>query len=445
MKKDREGTLEILRILAGILEILLFTLLYYVTWSHYHDILSLNIFGHRGKYVLMGIYFVLAYALFTTCDSLGFGKLKVSDTSISQWISLLIVNFITYFQISLIANSLVTVVPMLQLTLVQAALALLCVAVFTRLYHRFNAVKSILLIYGTENALSILNKMNSRNDEYTITETIDSKVGYDSIIRAIENHDCVLINDIDSTLRNDLLKYCFERNIRTYVVPKISDVFMESTEAITLYDTPLRLVGGKRINIVEAFIKRLMDMIISTMIMIPGSVVMLIVAIAIKMEDGGPVFYKQKRVTLDDREFDMLKFRSMIPDAEKSTGVVLAEENDPRITRVGKFIRACRLDELPQFINILKGDMSIVGPRPERKSLIEEYVKSMPEFAYRTKVKGGLTGYAQVYGKYNTTAYDKLKLDLMYIENYSLFLDIKLILMTPQIMFRKDATEGVER
>lgn len=445
MKKDREGTLEVLRILAGILEILLFTLLYYVTWSHYHDILNLNIFGHRGKFVLMGIYFVLTYALFTTCDSLGFGKLKVSDTSISQWISLLIVNFITYFQISLIANSLVTVLPMLQLTLIQGVLALLCVAVFTRLYHRFNAAKSILLIYGTENALSILNKMNSRNDEYTITETIDSKVGYDTIIRAIENHDCVLINDIDSTLRNDLLKYCFERNIRTYVVPKISDVFMESTEAITLYDTPLRLVGGKRISIVEAFIKRLMDMVISTIIMIPGSVVMLIVAIAIKLEDGGPVFYKQKRVTLDDREFDMLKFRSMIPDAEKYTGVVLAEENDPRITKVGRIIRACRLDELPQFVNILKGDMSIVGPRPERRCLIEEYMKTMPEFAYRTRVKGGLTGYAQVYGKYNTTAYDKLKLDLMYIENYSILLDIKLILMTPQIMFRKEATEGVER
>ena len=141
---------------------------------------------------------------------------------------------------------------------------------------------------------------------------------------------------------------------------------------------------------------------------------------------------------------EIMKFRSMIVDAEKYAGAVLAAGDDPRITKVGKIIRATRLDELPQLLNILKGDMSIVGPRPERKCFAEEFYKDMPEFAYRLKVRGGLTGYAQIYGKYNTSAYDKLRLDMMYIENYSLLMDIKLIILTLRIIFSKDSTEGVD-
>ena len=173
------------------------------------------------------------------------------------------------------------------------------------------------------------------------------------------------------------------------------------------------------------------------------SPVFLITAIAIKAEDGGSVFFRQKRVTRDGRIFTILKFRSMHEDAEKY-GAQLTVDNDPRITKVGHFIRRCRIDELPQLINIIRGDMSIVGPRPERIENYELYEKEIPEFKYRTKVKAGLTGYAQVYGKYNTTAYDKLRLDLMYIENYSIILDIKLVLMTFRTLFQKESTQGFE-
>ena len=174
---------------------------------------------------------------------------------------------------------------------------------------------------------------------------------------------------------------------------------------------------------------------------------MLIVATAIKLEDGGPVFYKQKRLTKDDREFEILKFRSMVVDAEKGgyRMDMRASDKDPRITKVGNFIRACRIDEFPQILNILKGDMSIVGPRPERLENAKEYQESIPEFTYRTKVKAGLTGYAQIYGKYNTSPYDKVRLDLMYIENYSIFLDIKLIFMTLQILVKPESTEGFDK
>ena len=171
---------------------------------------------------------------------------------------------------------------------------------------------------------------------------------------------------------------------------------------------------------------------------------MLLTAIAIKLYDGGPVFFKQARCTIGGKVFYIHKFRSMIVDAEKY-GAIPATDKDPRITKVGNVIRATRIDELPQILNILKGEMSIVGPRPERVEHVEKYSKEVPEFSYRLKVKGGLPGYAQIYGKYNTSAYDKLRLDLMYIENYSLLLDIKLILMTLQIMLRKESTEGFKQ
>jgi lipopolysaccharide/colanic/teichoic acid biosynthesis glycosyltransferase len=157
---------------------------------------------------------------------------------------------------------------------------------------------------------------------------------------------------------------------------------------------------------------------------------MLAVAIAIKLDDGGKVLYKQKRLTIDAKEFYVYKFRSMIPDAEKDGVPRLATDSDSRITRVGAFLRKCRLDEIPQLINILKGDMSVVGPRPERPELTEKYERFMPEFKYRLKVKAGLTGYAQVTGVYDTTPYDKLKMDLMYIERYSIIMDLRIILMT---------------
>ena len=171
---------------------------------------------------------------------------------------------------------------------------------------------------------------------------------------------------------------------------------------------------------------------------------MLITAICIKLSDGGPVLYSQIRCTRDRREFRILKFRSMKVDAEKDGVARLASKDDNRITPIGKFIRAVRIDELPQLFNILKGDMSFIGPRPERPEIIDQYMDEMPEFAYRMRVKAGLAGYAQVYGKYNTTPYDKLKLDLIYIENYSVWMDIKLMILTLKILLQPETTQGVD-
>ena len=191
--------------------------------------------------------------------------------------------------------------------------------------------------------------------------------------------------------------------------------------------------------------KRIFDIVVCSLAMVVAAPIMLLVAIAIKIEDGGPVFYTQDRMSLEGKVFRILKFRSMIVDAEKEGHSIPATDHDPRITKVGAFTRATRIDELPQLLNILKGDMSIVGPRPERVEHMEKYGKDIPEFCFRLKVKGGLTGYAQIYGKYNTSPYDKLRLDLMYIENYSFMQDIKLILMTIRVMLKKESTEGFDK
>lgn len=212
-----------------------------------------------------------------------------------------------------------------------------------------------------------------------------------------------------------------------------------------MFDTPLLLSRNTGLTIEQRFMKRVIDILLSGIALAAALPVMGIVALFVKAEDGGSIIYKQKRLTLDGEEFFVYKFRSMREDAEKDGIARLAGENDVRITKTGKIIRAIRFDELPQLFNILKGDMSIVGPRPERPEIAKQYEAAIPEFAYRLKIKAGLTGYAQVYGKYNTTAYDKLKLDLMYVQNYSLRLDFEIMFRTVQILFMKESTEGMEK
>jgi exopolysaccharide biosynthesis polyprenyl glycosylphosphotransferase len=200
---------------------------------------------------------------------------------------------------------------------------------------------------------------------------------------------------------------------------------------------------NRGLRLEQEFIKRTLDITVAVIGIVLTSPIMLITALAIKICDGGPVFFKQNRVTKGGKIFNVLKFRSMIVDADKD-GAKKAESGDDRITPVGKIIRPVRIDELPQFFNILFGDMSLVGPRPERVENVYEYTKMYPDFNLRHRVKGGLTGYAQIYGKYNTTPEDKLKMDLIYIEQYSIFLDIKLLLMTIKILFMKESTEGFD-
>ena len=306
------------------------------------------------------------------------------------------------------------------------------------------------MIHGDRDIDGILGKFAGRKDKYNIVHCMHIDEGMEKIGKEIltgldgREYDGVVNWDISTRERNAVLKFCYAQSIRVYTMPKITDVILLGAEELHLFDTPILLTREYSLTLEQRFVKRLIDIVCSAILLVIASPIMLITAIVIKAYDGGPVLYKQIRCTKDRREFEIMKFRSMRTDAEKDGVARLAQKNDDRITPIGKFIRKVRIDELPQLINILRGDMSFIGPRPERPQIIDQYMEVMPEFAYRMKVKAGLAGYAQVYGKYNTTPYDKLKLDLIYIEKYSLWMDIQLMLLTLKILFWPDSTEGVE-
>ena len=445
-KKGLSGnTKGFVRRLEALLEIIALSALYNGLLYLCYGNLTQEAFHGMGKYLFIGLYALICALFMLNIDGFQFGNQRRFDLAMAQWISLVMTNGITYFQLCLVASAMINPLPMLMLTGVQIIVVVLFVylysASFLWLYRPYNMI----LVFGSESAVSMKLKMDTRRDKYQINKLISVDKGFDAVCREIVNYDAVIINDVPSHIRNDILKFCYRNAIRTYVVPKVTDIIIRGGESITSFDTPLMLMKGFGLSITQRILKRTMDIVLSVIATVIAAPFMVIIALAIKLEDKGPVFYKQKRATIGGREFDILKFRSMIVDAEKEGHSIPATGRDPRITKVGRIIRACRVDELPQLLNILKGDMSIVGPRPERLEHVEKYSREVPEFDYRLKVKGGLTGYAQIYGKYNTTAYDKLRLDLMYIENYSLMLDIKLILMTIRVMFSKDSTEGFEK
>ncbi|MCM1154029.1 MAG: exopolysaccharide biosynthesis polyprenyl glycosylphosphotransferase [Roseburia sp.] len=414
----------------------------YYPFLHLHRRLN---FFFKGHILMFLVYFVLLFFFSGTYGGLKIGYLKPVDVYFSQFFSLLAVNVLSYFQISLMGNWLMDVKPIAGTMLIQVILSAVWVYICNLFYHKVFPPREILLVHGERPIDDIIDKFHSRKDKYRINKCINIAEGTSRVREEITSgYGAVVLWDIPIQERNELLKYCYSNSIRVYMMPKISDVLVKGSDQLHLFDTPILLTREYALKIEQRFFKRLIDIVCAIILLVIASPFMLLTAIAIKVYDGGPVLYKQIRCTRDSKEFYILKFRSMRVDAEKDGVARLAAKNDSRITPVGKFIRAVRIDELPQLLNILKGEMSFIGPRPERPEIIAEYMQTMPEFAFRMKVKAGLAGYAQVYGKYNTTPYDKLKLDLTYIENYSVWLDLKLMLLTLKILFKPESTEGVD-
>lgn len=398
--------------------------------------------GHR---LTLGIYFVLLFFFENTYGGLKIGYLKPFEVYFSQIFSLLAVNVISYIQISLLRNWIAPAGPILGVLAAQLVLSGIWTYMCDMFYRKFFPPRKMLLIYGERSIDDILGKFATRKDKYKVTRCMNIKEGVAAIEEEVQGeYDAIVLWDIPTLDRNKLLKFCYGKSIRVYMMPKIPDVLVQGSEKMHLFDTPIFLTREYSLKVEQRAVKRLIDIVCALLLTIIASPVMLVTAAAIKLYDGGPVLYKQIRCTKDQKEFSIMKFRSMRVDAEKDGVARLASKNDSRITPVGKFIRAVRIDELPQLFNILKGEMSFIGPRPERPEIIAQYVEDMPEFVFRMKVKAGLAGYAQVYGKYNTTPYDKLKLDLAYIENYTVWLDIKLMLLTLKILFKPESTEGIE-
>lgn len=448
--KQIESIKRLIILQLSFLGLILQTVVYAFYWMEaYYPFLHMHrrlTFFFKGHILMFLIYFVLLFFFASTYGGLKIGYMKWTDVFFSQIFSLLAVNVLSYFQISLMANWLVDAAPILKTMVIQLVLSAVWVYVCDLFYHKVFPPREILIIHGERPIDDIVSKFDSRKDKYKIAKCMKISEGIDRIEQEIvERYDAIVLWDISVADRNVLLKFCYSKSIRVYMMPKISDVLVKGADQLHLFDTPILLTREYALKIEQRIAKRLIDLFCAIILLILASPFMLITAIAIKLYDGGPVFYKQIRCTRDEQEFYILKFRSMRVDAEKDGVARLAAKNDDRITPIGKFIRAVRIDELPQLINILKGEMSFIGPRPERPEIIAQYLEEMPEFAFRMKVKAGLAGYAQVYGKYNTTPYDKLKLDLTYIENYSVWLDLKLMLLTLKILFKPESTEGVDK
>lgn len=441
--KDFTQYKRIIKCLSSALIVALEAGIYGYVWTVYYNRIIAAPFWRRGNWLMVAVYVILLLFFEQTYGGFKVGFYKKWNVIYSQILSLVIVNLITYFQIALIDKKFHSVTIIGGIFAVQAVVAVIWAFGFQFIYSRMFPQRRMLLVYGERPTFHLMQKISTREDKYQICNIIHYKEGIDAIMELIHNYDAMIIGDIPAHERNLLLKLCFGQGIRTYTVPKISDVINRSSDDLNLFDTPLLLSRNEDLKIEQLFCKRLLDLVCSMIGLVLTSPFFLVIALMIKATDHGPVFYKQVRLTKDRKEFMIYKFRTMIQNAEKDGHAVLAANDDDRILPVGKFLRATRLDELPQLINILKGEMSLVGPRPERPELAEEIEKELPEFAYRLKVKAGLTGYAQIYGKYNTTSYDKLKLDLTYIRNYSFFLDLKLMIMTPKIMLLKESSEGV--
>lgn len=438
-------------LIIGLIRIFLITVFeiaFIYIWIRDINILKVNPFENKGNWLIAGVYLVELTMLLNVYGGLKIGHLARENVLLSQTLAMILCNMIMAVQIILIVGDMHLIAEvlyaMILLQIVDFVLSIVLVNAFDRLIRKLYPAKEILLLYEDYSPEGIIDKFAKRKDKYVIKEAVSTNMQIEKLKEKISEYAYVLFVDLPSEKRNDLLKYCYMNNIEVYMTSKLSDTIIRSAGNVLLFDSPLLHMLNNDLTVEQRIAKRCLDLVIAVPMFILASPIMLIVAILIKIYDGGPALYKQERCTLNGQTFMIYKFRSMVVNAEGDGKARLASQNDSRITPIGAFIRKTRLDELPQLINVLKGEMSIVGPRPERPEIIAQYEKKIPEFSCRMKVKGGLTGYAQIYGKYNTTPYDKLKMDMMYIQNYSFWLDIQLILMTLKIMFIKESTEGVE-
>ena len=401
-------------------------------------------FYNRGNWAVIAIYTLFVFFFTHVFGGYKIGYMRIMDITLSHVLAIFCSGVVAYLEICMVARSYVDFVPLVMQSLASVIFVIPWIIGVRKIYTLIYPPRQMLVVYGEEYFPDeLIKKINTRKDKYNICASICSSVGKEKLFEVIDRYEAIVLCDLSAVIRNDIMKYCYEKSIRTYITPKISDILFRAGDDLHLFDTPLYLFRNQGLTIDQRFIKRTFDIVISLIGIVIAAPFMLVIAIAIKLYDGGPILYKQMRLTRDGKEFEILKFRSMSVDSE-AKGARLAAKGDSRVTPVGNIIRNIHFDELPQLFNILKGEMSIVGPRPERRVIADQYLEEIPEFDMRLKVKAGLTGYAQVYGKYNTTPYDKLKMDITYIENYSFWMDIRIMFLTFKILFQKENTEGVD-
>ena len=402
-----------------------------------------SLFSNKGNYVVI-LSFVLLFTVFSSLyGAFKIGISRIHEIIYSFSLATVFTNAVMYLELSLIARELVAIPPILIGIAYQIIVVAICSFCANTIYFKLYPPRRVVAIFGDDiSGFELIKKMGKISERFQIERGLNvNTTDLEEIKRQIDKCEAVVICGIDKNLQKKIISYCYTHEKRTYLLPDVTDIIISNSYNIQISDTPVLMSRNRGLTLEQRILKRTMDLIISAVAIIITSPIMLICAIAIKLDDGGPILFKQNRITINGKIFNVLKFRSMIVDADKD-GAKKAVSDDERITRVGKIIRACRMDELPQLFNILRGDMSLVGPRPERIENVYEYSQKYPEFELRHRVKGGLTGFAQLYGKYNTSPEDKLHMDLIYVETYSLLLDIKLLILTFKVLFMRESTEG---
>lgn len=422
------------------------TIPFVVCWMlYYQEKMWTQPFYRRGNW-LMALLYILVYMVYGHIyDAFLVSLVRISELIYSQCLSAFITDAIMYIISWLLIRHLPAVWPLLLVFGAQILISTIWSTIVHQWYFNSFEAKQTVVVYDNREGVEQLLEEYGLDKKFHVKKVINTAECMQEKLENLSDTDVIFLCGVHSHERNAILKYCIANDISVYVIPRIGDVLMSGAKRMHMLHLPILMVERYNPRIEYLFIKRLFDVLLSGIALILLSPIFLITAIAVKVTDGGPVFYRQTRLTKDGKKFDVLKFRSMRIDAEKDGVARLSTgDKDDRITKVGHIIRKVRIDELHKLINILKGDMTIVGPRPERPEIAAQYEEILPEFALRLQVKAGLTGYAQVYGKYNTTPYDKLQMDLMYISKPSLLEDLRIIFATIKILFVPESTEGVE-
>lgn len=430
----------------GVVFVIFFTAAYTViVYLHLMDKME-QVMRYKAMIVVSLFYCLFLYILLHYLEALRVGQRRLLDLMFGFFGSSFLVNLISFIIgcVFFTDHWKMILLCTVEMTVFQTACGLCWILYCHRIYEKNHFSKEAVFIYGMREDQGEYKRITNTIQKYfRISKTIHFMDGEESVLEQIQDSSIVFIGDIPVHARNVILKYCMKKKIDCYSIPKISDIYIQNANVLQLNDKFLLQYPRLEIEGMQKFWKRCLDLVVAILMLVCFSPVMLVIALAIKKEDGGKILYAQERVTMDGKKFLMYKFRSMHEDAEKG-GAMLARKEDDRITKVGHVIRNLHFDELPQLIHVLRGDMSLVGPRPERQVYIDAYADKIPEFAERLKVKAGLTGYAQVYGRYNTVPEDKIKYDLYYIYNYSFWLDLKILVLTFRILFQKENTEGVD-
>lgn len=399
----------------------------------------------RTTAVTIFTFIVVEWAMISAYGTYDIGKRKSKPIIYSLGLATVITDVVAYIQLAIMntnaANNLnfrLENIGLLILAIVLQIIEIIAMSYFGNfIFFRINEPEKCCVVTSSQQSLdNCLYGIKKFKKQYSIQAILDYR--RPDLFEELLKYDTIFVIDVPAKERMETVEYCYRHMLNIYFNPEIFDIVEINSEHLVLDDVSFIAAPVQELSFEQRFLKRSMDICVSLIAIILSSPIWIVCAIAIKSCDHGPIFFKQKRATKNGKVFEVYKFRTMRQNVKNKS----VTSDDDRITPVGKVLRKFRIDELPQFLNILKGEMSVVGPRPEMLENVYEYTSELPEFEYRLRVKAGLTGYAQIAGKYNTSPRDKLILDLMYIENYSIWKDIKLILQTLIVFFKSDSTEA---